>query len=218
MATRVCTSCGLTTDSDGKLIVNVGGSAWPYACAQTEGEDLYCDPATGRLHASPEKFYLNEELVVVHQAGNTDQVNAFATVGAGPTDVGTGTLVITNPSTCRPMTLVARFGLEHVQFVKIGQGSTEIVVGAHMLVSGSIADNTGSQPAGHQSWRHDTDEADFNRIIFDSQRPSAVRRYTLPAGGSATFELRGMLDLRQYNGNSTFQAWRTYLEVMGFTP
>lgn len=218
MATsKVCTSCGFTTDEDGRLIVNTGGSAWPYECNQANGEDLYCDPDTGRLHASPEKFYLNEELVVVHQTGDSDQLDDWVPIGVGPTLVGSGTIDIVNPSLCRPMRLVARFGLEHAQFVIIGSGSTEIVIGVQVTVTGAIADTTGLQPAGHQSWRHSTTEADFGRIIFDSQRPQSLRRYTLPPGGTATFTLKGNLDARLYNGNSVLQAWRSYLEVMGYS-
>lgn len=229
-----CVGCGITA-VDGRLTI-AGAGAWPFDCDQAGGRNLYvaCDAANnapGRVHGEPEKFFVYDEDTLTHSAGSTqlrtfvppDQANSgplLTRTSTGPFTVGPATVFqVINPSPCLTMRLVVRFGVEHVQVTKIGPGSSEIVIGVMMGIDGDgeipFSDETGSQPSGHQSWRHDTDSPDFNRIVWDTQGAYTVRRYILSPGGTATVSLIGNLDVRQNNGNTTLQAWRSRIEVFG---
>lgn len=204
----VFSDCGLT--GLGTLIspleVDTGGSAWPFACADTQGAAVYCG-ADGAVRVDPEKFTIFQSVEVVDGSAQT---NTFAAVGTGPQDVGGPVaMVVTNPSSCRDMLLIVETGVRHAQLVLSGAGANEVTIGAHFDVVGSIIDT--QNQVGHQRWRF----GGGTTITFDSQRPSQRFTYTLVPSGSATFSLFSSLDTIAYNGSAALNGWATFLDVVG---
>jgi hypothetical protein len=91
---RVCVGCGLTTDAQGRLIVDTVGN-WPFSCDQEDhGGGIYCSPVDGALRTAPN--------VLARTATATgSSSSAPITVLENDTDtVGTISITLTNPSSC----------------------------------------------------------------------------------------------------------------------
>jgi hypothetical protein len=94
---NVITGCGLTGTGAAASPLAVNGQPWPFACdIAANGSGVYCDPATGELHADPAywaDFQGNQE----NTALGTPMV-----VPSGPSVVVDSISVdVTNPDQCR---------------------------------------------------------------------------------------------------------------------
>ncbi len=204
----VVVDCGL--DGVGTLgdplVVNTGGSIWPFACDEDQGAAVYCG-ADSVLRVDPEKFVIYESLTIDDGSGQTD---TFAAEGAGPTDVsGPVDVVITNPSNCREMVIFLETGVEHGLMTYSGAGENDCLIGAHFVILGDIIAD--EDTSGHQRWRFGGGAT----IAFDSQRSGERFVYTLAAGGSATVSLYSSMDNVVYNGSALLSTWSTYLDIEG---
>lgn len=92
---RVCVGCGLTTDADGLLILNLP-DAWPFACDLEDfGGNLYCSPVDGIIRTSPPDLCRTNS--------NTGGVSPPDPITIDEDDVDvvdTIDITLTNPSTC----------------------------------------------------------------------------------------------------------------------
>lgn len=210
----VFTDCGL--DGLGTLIdplvVNTGGTVWPWACDEDQGAAIYCSTVDGAIRTDPEKFVIYQTLLLTD---GTDQTDNFATAGSGLTVVGGPvSVVINNPSLCRDMLIITDAGVEHASLLFQNTGRNDVSFGANVVVVGDIVD--AYSQAGHQRWATQGQHAtDFNR--FDTQRSSTRKIYTLIPGGSATFSLYSDMNNFNYNGSALMSNWTTYLDIIGFS-
>lgn len=200
---KLCTSCGLTTDDDGNLIVNVDG-AWPYTCAEaTNGGAVYCDSVTGVLHVDPPPYYREFQgrvQINVGSADPTDAVFGSPDVGSGQ-DPGippaTASFVVTNPSSCRPMTLYINHGIEHFLFTVTAptgvglQARGDVQPQSRIDISGDggVLVDVGA----HQHWGFEAENGEIFRADSMSNYIDVATSYVLPAGGSCTVKLSGSL-------------------------
>lgn len=90
---RVCVSCGLTTDVDGRLIVNTGSAVWPFACAETSGTRIRCG-SDGVLRLAAPSILVAAHLEQTSETFPDDNVPNTETV------VATTGLVSVAPGTC----------------------------------------------------------------------------------------------------------------------
>lgn len=207
----VCIECGLTTDSEGRLIVNTGSSVWPYACDEGNGASLYCG-TDGILRAEPEKFTQFQQVFVTHIAASSE-MNA---AGLGtPMDTAndsalTGSLTVTNPSDCRAMTAVIEWGVRHAEGIINGVGLTNYQVGARL-------ENSAAAILGdvHQHWRYNGQDAS-SIISFDSMGSTRKTSVTIAAGASETFTVFGYFILADYNGDSQLSQWISSMDILSF--
>lgn len=198
MASRVCIGCGLTTDDQNRLIVNTGGTAWPYTCSDADGAPIYCG-SDGVLRAMPEKFQIRNVQYSANLSGTADSATfGSPSPGAGSNnDFGTGLeYVLDNPSDCLPMTVAVTFGVEHVGVQKVGAGNADVIYGAHMSSMGDIV-TTGND--AHQRWAHN---GSVTSIRWDAMGSTRTKVYTLAAGGSVTFTVQPYTQLVSYSGGA----------------
>ncbi len=207
----VLVDCGLegTGALGDPLVVDTGGSSWPWGCDEDQGAAVYCG-ADNALRVDPEKFFLFEQLSLDDGSGQADTFGAI--VGGGPTDIGGPvSVVVNNPSNCRDMTIIVDAGLAHALYSLNSASPNEIVIGAHFVVTGDIVADLNL--IGHQRWRF----GGGTTINFDSQRACQRFTYTLPASGSATFTLYSSLQLVAYSSSALITSWQTYLDIIGFS-
>lgn len=206
----VFTDCGLSGTGTlvDPILVDTGGSAWPFGCDDTEGAPVYCG-SDGALRVDPEKFVVYDS---VELSTPSDQTDTLAPVGTGPTDVtGPAFFDITNPSTCRDMVLFVEAGVNHCRVVYSGAGANEVTIGTTLLVSGDVTDTVNQ--AGHQRWRF----GGGTTITFDTMGSRSRRTYTLGPGQSATFNIYNNLDTIAYNGTASLNNWSGYVSVTGYS-
>ncbi len=203
---KVCFSCGLTVDSQGRLIVNTGGAEWPLGCAETNGQAIYCG-ADGVVRTAPEKFHTREQRFSPSATGQvTSATFGSPTIGGGTEDWGTPlTYVLANPSECLPMRVAVRYGIHHAIWAKIGAGNSQTLYGLRLAVTGSIVDTN----EVHQQWRHD---GSVNQVSMDTPGQETLM-FTLPAGGTATFTATPIINVASYNGNTTLTNLILVLDV-----
>lgn len=94
---RICVGCGLES-VDGELTIATGGAAWPYACNQSNGGNLYCDPAAGpngRLHGPP-----NPRSVLFGTAASSLTPGLAIPNSGDDIPLATPSVNIVNPSAC----------------------------------------------------------------------------------------------------------------------
>lgn len=231
---KVCFSCGLTTDSDGNLIVNTSGT-WPFACDITNGAPIYCDPTTGKLYLPPEKFRLTGNMVA-HVSGtnligsaafgspdvggdetqvvltSVDVLNSNPVAAVTTHDTGSATVSITNPSACRTMVVDLEVGVNHAffRYSPGGGGISSVFIDSHLAVSGDFA--IPEFPVGHQIWMASGTTA----LQYDTENSVGRRQFTISAGGNLAFRLDGYMQLFSDNGNTTIRelsyilAWDAY--------
>lgn len=206
---RVCVGCGLTTDANGNLIVDVSGTAgdeFPVTtdCTVAGGTHIYCDSATGVLYGEPEKFFRMRRFGKALTAANVNvDLTDLAPADNTKTNILTPiSIVFENPSPCRPMNFLIESGISHVRLNVIefgGEGDTEVEFGTELTVTGDASIPTGD--TGHQIWAGN---------VFDSSQPNipnldltfdsmGARSYSnaivIPAGGSITIKLQGWMKL-----------------------
>lgn len=182
MASRVCISCGLTTDDQGRLIANTGDAVWPYGCPETNGVPIVCG-ADGVLRlGQPEKFHTRNIQYSGSLSGQADSATfGSPTPGGAAVDFGAPLVyVLNNPSSCLPMTVASRHGIHHCALGKTGAGDAFVLYGTRLTVSGGIVAVTDA----HQAWRHN---GSVTSITFDTMNSTRTDVYTLAAGGAATF-------------------------------
>ncbi len=207
MAARVCYSCGLTTDDQGRLMVNTGGAEWPYGCVETNGVPIVCG-ADGILRSGmPEKFHIRDQQFTPQVSGQvTSATFGSPTPGGGEEDWGTPLVyVLENPSDCLPMQVAVRYGIHHAFWTKTGSGNSQTLYGLRLDVTGSIVTSNDH----HQQWRHD---GSITSLIMDTAS-SETQLYTLPAGGTATFTATPIINVVSYNGNTTLTNLALVLDV-----
>lgn len=209
MANRICTGCGLTTDSSGRLIPNTASAVWPYACAETNGVKIRCGADGVLRSAMPEKYNLVQRMATTLHTGT---LTALAPADGNPHDLTpTNSMVVTNPSPCLPMQLLVSVGLAHALLTKTGAGNTHVSLSSRLSVTGAIVD--AASDGGHQIWQLNGSTAGR----FDTQNSLNRRQYVLPAGGTATFTLRDVITVFTYNGDSTVTNWNSTCVVEGFS-
>lgn len=208
---RVCYSCGLTTNSDGNLIVATSGTSgdntkFPVTdtCTITNGTHIYCDSTSGAIYGEPEKFFRARRFGKALTAPN---VNVALTDLAPADDTKTNILtpisiIFENPSPCRPMNFLIESGISHVRLNVIedgGEGLTEVEFGTELTLSGDVS--FGPTDTGHQIWAGNVNDAsqpnipDLN-LTFDSMGArSYIATQIIPAGGSITISLQGWMKL-----------------------
>lgn len=178
---KVCVSCGLTLDTDGRLIVNTGGAVWPYACAEAAGgSTLYCNPATGVLHGGP--------------TVKVDAVLAFDSSSFADTNVpGVFTTIVTtsnptvNPSSCAEALMIRGFEFEVTFTVPVNNKVQVRFAGDTYW----IYHNTGTIPA-----------VDIKCQLSRSMLPAIVAAGAADAG-TANLEI-----VSTGSGTATYSAWQ----------
>ncbi len=205
---RVCISCGLTTDSQGRLIVNTGGAEWEYACAESNGVPIVCGSDGVLRSGMPEKFHVREQEYSSTRNGlATSATFGSPTPGGGSVDFGDPmVIVLENPSDCLPMRVAVRFGIHHMAMTKTGSGNTSILVGVDLTVTGGIV----ATNEAHQQWRHD---GSVNAMIWDTQNGTETLLFDLAAGATATFSAQNHIIVTAYNGNTNITNHLGVLDV-----
>lgn len=94
MPRQICTGCGLTTDSNGNLIVNTGDAVWGYPCADTLGARIYCG-SDGILRADP------QPLATIISLENSGYASGIA-IDTDLTEYALLEFDAVNPSGCLP--------------------------------------------------------------------------------------------------------------------
>ncbi len=209
---RVCVSCGLTTDAEGRLIVNTGDESWVYACSYENGVPIVCGADGVLRSALPEKFTIFESEDFNNGSGEITAATFGSPVIGGPNEDQSNPIVIVidNPSDCLPMTIVAWPTVDHALVTKTGAGNSNVQIGAMLSVTGSIV--SGPHDV-HQHWSH---SGSVSAITFDAMGSSRPYSFTLPAGGSATFTLTSYINVIAYNGSTSLDNWITRLDINGF--
>lgn len=176
---------------------------WPFACPQTNGGDVYCDPATGQLIVDPPHFFVDGEATT--PAAGAAPITALDPVGGGGTVVGIQQNVnVVNPSPCRNMVIFIEAGIAHMLFSNPpggGAGVNQIETNAQVQVTGAASGNTAFQNFGHQNWRASGQVAG-DRFAFDSSGAYTGRGASegvygpvvIAPGGVATLSIRGFFE------------------------
>lgn len=205
---RVCTSCGLTTDTQGRLIVNTGGAAWPYVCAYSNGIPIVCG-ADGVLRlAEPHKEHVRT--VQISAALPSAQVTSaqFGSPAIGGANATFGiplTHTVTNPSPCLSMTIAVRSGVHHAVWTKTGNGDSRTQYGAVLsnTIDLSVAD-------AHQQWQH---SGTVTQVLNDAMNSTTVTMFTLAPGAAVTFTLQAYINVPTYNGNTALTNLQYVLDI-----
>lgn len=206
---RVCTSCGLTTDAQGRLIVNTGSATWPYGtCIYSNGIPIVCG-ADGVLRlAEPHKEHVRTVQVSspLPSAQVTSAQFGSPTVG-GPNQVFGSpiTKTLVNPSSCLPMTVAVRFGVQHTVWTKAGAGDSGTLIGA--TLSNDVTMVTAD---AHQQWRHN---GTVSSLVNDTMNSTSVFMFTLAAGATVTFSLQPYINVVTYNGSTSLTNLQFVLDV-----
>lgn len=226
---KICTSCGLTTDSDGNLIVDVNDSAWPLtACAYTSGTPIYCG-TDGALRGPAEKFsqfnrigknFITENGITTDSQPNrmthweptqSGVLTDISSDGNGTANGAGGkaplTFTIPNPSKCLPFYVYMEAGISHAYVHYEGNpGSFTFEASAFITVTGALQNFTGH--TGHQIWGFDT-HGTHEEIVFDSMGARATvdpngsdTKFTIAAGGTITVKLNPFIAV-DLSGTST---------------
>lgn len=211
MASRVCVGCGLTTDIDGRLIVNTGGAVWTYGCSEVLGVPIVCGSDGVLRSGMPEKSHIRGIQYSPQVSGQvTSATFGSPVIGGGNFNFGPPIVdVVANPSDCLAMRVFVRHGINHALFTKFGAGNSHVTTGTALTVTGSII----AFGDAHQQWRHD---GSVVVIAFDSQNSTEVTQFILVAGGTATFSAQPYINVAAYNGNTTFANHTAVLDVDAF--
>lgn len=225
---RICTGCGLTTDSSGNLIVDTNNSVWPTTttCTDTGGTPIYCG-TDGALRGPAEKFskfdrkgknYITDSPVRMTTFVNQDSV-LYNIASSGPSpiskfpgnaaDVTPLVMTIVNPSACLPFNVYLDAGVSHAKFDYTGPGNFQAEVSVFVTVTGATESFAGQ--TGHQIWAFDTGALTTgaaSAITFDTMGafanvdpPSAATRFVIAPGGTMTVTAYPFLSL-DVNGSS----------------
>lgn len=209
---RVCIACGLKADDQGRLYVNVGDSAWPYGCAETNGAPVYCG-SDGVLRVAPEKFRIRTDQRTSFRTGQvTSATFGSPTIGGADKNFDSPLIhLLENPSDCLPMQVAVRYGVHHAALTKVGAGNSQVLYGMKLTITGGIVDTN----EAHQQWRHD---GSVSAIVFDTQNGTEVNLYTLAPGASATISAQPYINVPSYNGNTTLTNFSGVLDIDAWNP
>lgn len=211
---KVCLgACGLTTDTNGNLIVKTAGP-WPYpGTPASSGDPIYCDPNTGGLFVPPPKYQI---LQFVDAMPGSGQLNTYGlTIGGGAGYItGPFAVTVANPSVERPMFLVVETRINRASVDIYDAGKTEFQIYPELTISGAI-----TQAATAYGGRYTTATQHTAGDKFTDDGPGAENLpqfFTLPAGASATFSLRVLGQLLFFGGNATLSLAQAACVIKGW--
>lgn len=210
------------------LFVDVNGTVWPFACSETNGGKVYCEPVSGGLVVDPEKFMV-DTYIRNHVAGTgagtsfpagTDVGAMDPSGGVSPVAVPTGnivTSVLTNPSPCRQMRVRFEVGIEHLNLRSqaTGGGRINVLLGAMLTSTGGITIAAGPGQ-NHQSWLFESPD-DFD-IAWDTTSSNYISTlFTLAAGAVANLSLQATIRVvNENNADGAVADWAIFTRVTGY--
>lgn len=98
----VTTACGLSGTGSAASPLSVDVATWGFACPQSNGTGVYCDPATGALHGDPPvRMAFFGDVLIQTFPGGLPVPTAVAL-----TTVATYDVDVTNPDPCRPARVI----------------------------------------------------------------------------------------------------------------
>lgn len=217
------TGCGLTGDGTlaSPLIVDTNAAVWPFACAESNGGKVYCDPVSGGLVVDPEKFSTNDVTFRIIVPG-TQNVN---TLQAGPypkpvaTFGPTFSLVVTNPSPCRSMEIRVEAGFNHFNMRMNNAGRGNVLVGLQVSMAGGVA--FGPAAVYHQQWMRDYNNAEADNT-FDSSGSIDINlagpAFVLAPGAATTITAQGNISITNYDPGMAITLFdlQAFIRATGF--
>lgn len=205
---RVCTGCGLTTDDQGRLIVNTGDATWDLTCSYVNGIPIVCGPDGVLRLSEPQRLHTRQVFYSSALSGQiTSATFGSPVIGGATANFGLPLeITIDNSDGCLPMRVAARHGIHHAALGKTGAGDTRTQYGTTMTISGSVVDVTDA----HQQWGHD---GSVTSIVFDAMNSTRFDMYTVPAGGSALFSAQRYISVASYNGNTTLTNHQAVIDI-----
>lgn len=216
------TGCGLSGDGTlaSPLIVDMNAAVWPFACAQTNGAPVYCDPVSGGLHVDPKQDRLVVEADLTSTAGSME-LNAIGVPIGGPPAVFGPTLTgtFTNPNPCRAMVVVVNGGVKHFNMRADTSGRLQFQYGLQLTLTGPAA-GVYTPNGSHVQFMADGNRAvtDPNwDFIWDTVATTQFAQFTLPAGASFNYTLQGIAQLTNYNSDGQINTLMAFAHFDGQT-
>lgn len=212
---RVCiNTCGLKVDDAGRLGVNTNDATWPYACADTTGIPIFCgtDGAL-RVADAPRSHIRNVQYTTELTGAPLSATFNSPTEGGAQKNfgsLGANTVlryVLTNPSSCLPMTVAIRVGVHHGVYTAAEAGQNQVLYGVTLTNSA----DAGTADA-HAAWNVDFLGAG-QTVAFDAMNHSTVITRTLAAGASITFTATPHIQVEHDNGNASITSYIAVLDV-----
>lgn len=210
------TGCGLSGNGTAASPLIVPSVAWPFACAETNGVDVYCDPGTGMLVTDPEKFQVDQ--MVAGPFVSVADINTVSAPGGGDVAVGPITnLVVTNPSPCRPMDIRVTLGHLHMNMRSNNAGRINVLVGTRIGAVGGIAFPVVNLNA-HEQWMRDQNAAEADSTWDVPQITFMPNAFVLAAGAAATFSIQTFINVTNNDAGivTSLNNLQTFIRVQGF--